>query len=100
MHIAEYGFLQESIAAAMLAAKACPASTSKRTVCRPGLASRFLAYILEFYWDNGKSNGNYYNGDYIGVYYSCVLEQSFLVVRGKQTRKWETTTQGCRVLRG
>ena len=21
-----------------------------------------IGYILGFYWDNGKSNGNYYNG--------------------------------------
>ena len=32
-------------------------------------ATPSLEVKLGLYWDNGKSNANYYNGDYIGVYY-------------------------------
>ena len=29
----------------------------------------YIGFILGLYWGNGKENGNYYNGEYIGVYY-------------------------------
>ena len=32
-------------------------------------ATPSLEVKVGLYWDNGKSNGNYYNGVYIGVYY-------------------------------
>ena len=38
-----------------------------------------IGYILGLYWDNGKENGNYYNGlyrdyrGYIGVIFGAIL---------------------------
>ena len=31
------------------------------------METTIIGYILGFYWDNGKENGNYYNRVYIGV---------------------------------
>ena len=45
----------------------------------------YIGVILGLYWDNGKENGNYYNGLYWGYigFYIGIME-----------KKMETTTMG------
>ena len=49
----------------------------------------YIRIILGLYWDNGKENGNYYNGlywDYIGFYI------------GIMEKKMETTIMGYTII--